>query len=284
MNDTATVDVNQNVSNAHVPDTTVASASTPTDTPASTTGPADTAVSGQPNGDAPPEEQKPNRDRRAEKRIASLTRKNEELLTRLGRLEGMMEAGGRQPERQPDGNAKPQPSQYASYDEYVDAVTDWKVDQKLKARETEQQKTDRTQRDVSKANERTQALADRLMTDGKDIEDFEEVMETITADRFPVSAAMRDYLEEAERPALVAQWLAENPDQARRIYGMNSAAAVRELDKVAKDFAPKPARTTTAPPPVPTVGGRAVVTKDPEKQSMEEYAVEWRARKAKSSR
>lgn len=254
----------------------------PTDSPASTTGPADTAVSGLPNGDAPPEEQKPTRDRRAEKRIASLTRKYEEAQREIGRMQGLMEARTPATQAQPASDAKPQPSQFKSYDEYVDAVTDWTVDQKLKARETERQQQDRTQRQVSKAQERTVALADRLMTDGKDIEDFEEVMETITSNDFPVSAAMRDYLEEAERPALVAQWLADNPDQARRIYGMNSAAAVRELDKVAKDFAPKPARVTTAPPPGPTVGGRSVTTKDPEKQSMAEYATDWYARRSKS--
>lgn len=245
----------------------------PTDMPASTTGPADTAVSGQPNGEADPpqDQQKPNRDRRAEKRIASLTRKNEELLTRLGRLEGMMEVTTSRSQPAPDANAKPQPSQFNSYDEYVDAVTDWKVDQKLKARDSERQKQDQTQRQVSKAQERTVALADRLMTDGKDIEDFEDVMQTITANDFPVSAAMRDYLEDAERPALVAQWLADNPDQARRIYGMNSAAATRELDKVAATLT-RPARTSNAPPPVPTVGGRQVVNKDPAKMSMDEYA------------
>lgn len=259
-------------------------ASTPsTDMPASTTGPADTAVSGQPNGEADPpqDQQKPNRDRRAEKRIASLTRKYEEAQREIGRMQGLMEARSPATQEQPTSDAKPQPSQFRSYDDYVDALTDWKMDQKLKARDTERQQSDHVQSRANEQNQRSRALHDRIMSDGKDVEDIEDVWETISSPDFPGSAAMRDYLEEAERPALVAQWLADNPDQARRIYGMNSAAAVRELDKVAKGFAPKPARTTTAPPPVPTVGGRAVVTKDPEKQSMEEYAKDWHARRAR---
>ncbi|WP_296341597.1 hypothetical protein [Reyranella sp.] len=203
------------------------------------------------------------------------------MLTRLGRLEGIVEITTKS-QQQPEADAKPRREQYASWDDFSEALTDWKVDQRLKARDTEQQRKSTQQASASKANERNQALADRLVADGKDIEDFEEVMEIITDGEFPVSAAMRDYLEEAERPALVAQWLADNPDQARRIYGMNSAAAVRELDKVAKDFAPKPARVTTAPPPGPTVGGRSVTTKSPDAMSMEEYAAEFKQRQAKS--
>lgn len=251
---------------------------TPQDTPAPTTGPADTAVSGQPQGETPTEE-KPQRDRRAEKRIASLTRKNEELLTRLGRLEGMMEARTPPAPAQPQADARPQPNQYKSYDEYVEALTDWKTDQKLQARDTERQKTERTRAESSKAEARDRALADRLLADGKDIEDFEDVMQTITSSGFPISSAMRDYLEDAERPALVAQWLSENPDQARLFYGMNSAKATRELDKVAATLT-KPVQVSKAPPPGPTVGGRTVVSRSPEDQSMAEYASDWHKRQA----
>lgn len=259
---------------------TSVAAGSPADTPVSTTGPADTAESGQPTGEG--EKPQPTRDRRAEKRIASLTRKNEELLTRLGRLEGMVEATRPQQSQAAEADAKPQPNQFKSYDEYVEALTDWKTDQKLKARDTERQTTERTRAADSKAQERDQALADRLFTDAKDIEDFDDVMATITARGFPISLPMRDYLEEADRPALMAQWLAENPDQARLIYGMNSAKATRELDKVAATLA-KPVQVSKAPPPGPTVGGRTVVSKSPEDQSIEEYAVGWHERQAKKA-
>jgi hypothetical protein len=179
----------------------------------------------------------------------------------------------------PAAEAKPQPNQFKSYDEYVEALTDWKTDQKLSARETERQKTDRTQAETSKAQERDRALADRLMSDGKGIEDFEDVMQTITSPGFPVSSAMRDYLEDSDKPALLAQWMAENPDQARQIYGMSSVRATRELDKVAATLA-KPAQVSKAPPPGPTVGGRTVVSRSPEDQSMAEYANDWHKRNA----
>jgi hypothetical protein len=269
------VDTNATPSVASTP----VAAGSPAESPATTTGPADTAASGQPEGEGDKQPQ-PTRDRRAEKRIASLTRKYEETLTEVGRLRGMLETRTPPAAQATEPNAKPQPSQYKSYDDYVEALTDWKTDQKLQAREAEHQTKARTQAETSKATERDQALADRLMSDGRDVEDFEDVMQTITAPGFPISAAMRDYLEDAERPALVAQWLSENPDRARLFYGMNSAKATRELDKVAATLA-KPVQVSKAPPPGPTVGGRTVVSSSPEDQSMEEYANDWKARRAK---
>ncbi len=261
--------------------TTVAPVPGSENTPATTTGPADTAVDGQPT-EGEGEKPQPTRDRRAEKRIASLSRKNDEAQREIGYWRGIAEARQSQSPAATAlaADAKPQPNQYKSYDEYVEALTDWKTEEKLTARELARASQDRRQSEDSKATERVSRVAERLIADAKDVADFDEVMETITAPNFPISSAMRDYLEEADRPALVAQWLSENQDKAKLIYGMNSAQVVRELDKVAATFAPKPVRSSSAPPPVPTVGGRSVTTRDPEKQSMKEYASDWISRRA----
>jgi hypothetical protein len=249
--------------------------------PAPTTGPADTAVSGQPKeGEgAQPE---PTRDRRAEKRIASLTRKNDEAQREIGYWRGIAEASkGQAPPQQPQPDARPQAAQFKSYDEFVEALTDWKTDQKLKARDSEREQQTRHQEDTGKASERNARLAERLVQSGKGIEGFEDVMADITEPTFPISATMRDYLEESANPAHMAQWMADNRAEARKIYGLNSAAAVRALEKVEAQIAPKPApNATKAPPPVPTVGGRTVTQADPAKMSMDEYAAYWSAREA----
>jgi hypothetical protein len=129
----------------------------------------------------------------------------------------------------------------------------------------------------SKTKPRNEALVERLVESGKDIEDFQDVLRVITAPGYPISEAMRDYLEDAEQPALMAQWYADNPRKALRISGMDPVDAEAELDKVAATLA-RPARTTTAPPPGPTVGGRAVATRDPAKMDMDEYAAHWKQR------
>jgi hypothetical protein len=273
MSDTAgAIDVSSNVSNAHVADS-VAAGETRPDTPDPTTGPADTAVGEQPT-EGEVEQPKPSRDRRAEKRIASLTRKNDEAQREIGYWKALAEKSSQQPAAQ--ANAKPQPNQYPSYDEYVDALTDWKLEQRLVKAEAPQPK-EQPQPTSSKTKPRNEALVERLVESGKDIEDFQDVLRVITAPGYPISEAMRDYLEDAEQPALMAQWYADNPRKALRISGMDPVDAEAELDKVAATLA-RPARTTTAPPPGPTVGGRAVATRDPAKMDMDEYAAHWKQR------
>jgi hypothetical protein len=277
------VDTNPNPSNAQVQTGAPAPGTVDTST-ASPPVPADTADGGQPKEGEGQQPDKPSRDRRAEKRIASLTRKNEELLTRLGRLEGLIEAGnGRQPAQVDQAPAKPQPNQFKSYDEYVEALTDWKTEERIRKFETDQRERGRHQADIGKATADAARFAERLMEAGKDIEDFDEVIATITAPDFPGSPTMRDFLEESDHPAHVAQYLADNPREARRIYGMNSAAAVRALEKIEAQVAPKKAPAgSTAPPPVPTVGGRSVTGRDYSKMSPDEYSVGWHERMAKA--
>lgn len=277
------VDTNANPSNAQVPNGAPAPGTVDTQA-ASPAAPADTADGGQPKDGDGPQPDKPSRDRRAEKRIASLTRKYEELLTEHGRLRGMIEAGnGRQPPQADQTPARPQRDQFANWDDYQEALTDWKVDRRLEARETERRQQVPRQEAAAQASEANARVVERLMEAGQEIEDFDDVMATITSRSFPMTATMRDFLGESECPAHVAQYLAENHKEARKIYGMNSAAAVRALGKIEAQVAPKKApASSTAPPPVPTVGGRSVTGKDYSKMSVDEYAVGWRDRMAKA--
>ncbi len=116
-------------------------------------------------------------------------------------------------------------------------------------------------------------------------EEYEEVVEKITASNFPMTVAMRDYLATSERPADVAKALAEDPKEARRISLLSDRAADRAMERLeARAKAPKPApKTTQAPPPVPTVGGRSTPEFDGEKASMDDYAKHWHARQAAKS-
>jgi hypothetical protein len=124
------------------------------------------------------------------------------------------------------------------------------------------------------------ATLDRVRDAGRDIEDFDEVLEALH--ELPVlSRTTIDYLGEADHPAQLAQWLTDNPKEAARIASLDPAVAVRALEKVDAKLKPAPKKTTQAPPPVPTVGGRSSPNFDPEKASMDEYAAHWKARQAK---
>ena len=133
--------------------------------------------------------------------------------------------------------------------------------------------------------ELNKSVLQRIEEAGEDADDVEDVIEKITSDDVPISRAMRDYLGEAEKPYALAKWLTENPSEARKISRLSESVAVRALERREAELA-KPAtrKTTTAPPPVPTVGGRSAATFDPNTASMDEYAPHWHERQAKKQR
>lgn len=201
------------------------------ESPVATPAAAETAVREGETEDAP---QEPKRDRRAEKRISKLTQRVETAQREAGYWRGIAEARAAQSQAEPT-EGEPPKRQEKSPTEIAAA----RADQDL-----------------------ARAVVDRIREAGKDIEDFDEVMETITGD-FPISRAMRDYLGEADHPAQLAQWLSENPKEAARIANMDSAVAVRAMEKQdarlkpEKKAAPNTSRAS-APPPEIRGGGGAV--------------------------
>lgn len=221
-------------------------------TPEATTGPADTAAGEQEPQAPSSEEDKRKRDRSAEKRIRRLTKQAEDALRDAGYWRGVAEAraAGTQPE---PTEGQPQP----------------------------RQPNPSAQIDPANA-EAAKTVIERLEESGKDIEDFDEVMETITSEDFSISRTMRDFLGESDRPAHLAQWLAQNPKEAARIARLEPAVAVRALEKAeARLPAAKapPKKVTGAPPPVSTVGGGSTASFDPNKAGMDDFA-KWRRRQA----
>lgn len=127
--------------------------------------------------------------------------------------------------------------------------------------------------------EHARSVRERIEDAGEEIEGFDKVMDTITSDSFPINRVMMDFLGETDKPAEMAKWLSDNPSEARRISRLSDAVAVRALERAEAKLSAKPVpKTTTAPPPVPTVGGRSTPAFDPEKASMEDYAAHWKAK------
>jgi hypothetical protein len=218
--------------------------------PAPTPASADTAVPGEPQ----PEQGK--RDRKVEKRISRLTQKVDSLSEQVGYWRGIAEAHARQPGQQPSNEGEPptERRQPASRNSAADEA----------------------------AAELGRSIFARIEEAGEGIEGFDEVMDKITADNFPINVAMRDYLATSDRPAEVAKYLAEHPKEAQQICALGERAADRAMERIeAKLAKAPPKKTTQAPPPVPTVGGRSTAEFDPEKASMDEYAAHWKERQAK---
>jgi hypothetical protein len=211
--------------------------------PGSTPAPGDTPAA-EP-AEPTPEEKAAKQSRAEARAFATLRRENRELYRRLGGLEAMLQQNQQPPA--PDGNGVPQ--QERSLPPAV----------------------------VKAHDDLNRSIVERIEDAG---EEYEAAVEKITTTGYPISTVMRDYLATSKNPAQVAKALADNRDEAQRIYLLGERAADRAMEQLeARVSAPKAApRTTRALPPPRTVGGSSTARPDPAKMSMDEYA-EWRLKR-----
>ncbi len=203
----------------------------------------DTPESTPAPGDTPAPEPEPKPEegekqtRREARAFATLRRENRELYRRLGGLEAMLQ----QTQQPPAADGTPQPRQSTPPSEAQEELN--------------------------------RSILDKIEDEG---DEYEKVVEKITAPNFPISVAMRDYLATSKNPAPIAKILADEPAEARRISLLGERAADRAMEQLEARTAQKAApRTTKALPPGRTVGGSSSVRSEPSKMDMDSY-VKWR--------
>jgi hypothetical protein len=183
------------------------------------------------------------------------------------------------PQARPDGRPREEDFAGKPYTEYIEALAEWRADQrfeqKLKAREQETQ----TQRQQREAAEQAHAVKERLSEGADEFPDFEEVA---LADHVPISQAMAAAIAESDFPAKVAYYLGSHLEEAKRIYSLPPTKQIREIAKIEATLS-EPAPTTKAPPPIKPASGKASAEKDPDKMTTEEWK-EWREADLRSKR
>ena len=145
---------------------------------------------------------------------------------------------------QPD-QGKPQRAQFADDASFVEALTDWKVEQKtaplIRARETERATTVQ-----SKFQEKESVVKAQ-------IPDYEEVISEATDVIIP-NAAVDAILTSDYGPQL-RYYLAKHPDEAASLNGITPGAAARKIGtieaKLSQEAADKKTKQTATPPPPP---------------------------------
>lgn len=212
------------------------------------------------------EEQKPKRKPGFKKRIDKL---NQRLTERERELEYWREQALKDSKvesnrtaqfaSQSDSSGKPNPDNFQTHAEYVEALTDWKVEQKERERETKaQQKSAQTEYEskVKSHSERLQAFVESH-------KDFQDVIEDV--DDVPMSVAVQQVILESENgPALMYE-LAKNRAEYERICALPAIAAARELGKIEarinssspSNSETKEIKTTKAPRPVTPIGAKS---------------------------
>lgn len=171
-------------------------------------------------------------------------------------------------------------TKYDSYEAYVEALQDWKIDERdaRRAIEAQQTQAQQTQREVL-----TRAQA-RIDTFKSEHPDFDEV---VNAALFPPGApsapTVIEYLNHSEMGPQLAYALAKDTAEMARIASLPPAFAIAALGKLEGKLeapaADKPAPVSNAPAPPKPVGARGSgkATADPSEINS---LADWRKRRA----
>lgn len=220
------------------------------------------------------------------KRINELTRekyeairKAEALERRVAELEGGTQ---RQPQQSAAGatDGRPTREQFDfDDDKYLEALADWKVDQKLSAKSN----TDQREAQAQAVEKRVQSYAE------KNPEAWHEAVTAPVNYTEPMLAA----LAESELMPEIGVYLAQHLDEADAISKMSAAGQIKAIARIEASLTPKgeaqppqtarvepPKKLTTTPPPAKTLQGGAPAVKSIDDMTTAERIAHWRAEKA----
>lgn len=167
---------------------------------------------------------------------------------------------------------EPDLANYSTYEEWLEAEVDYKLDQKLKSNK---EKEDQEKQKVA-MNERERKFQVRA---AKAVEKYPDYDEIVSQSQVPLSSEIVCAIKESELGPDVAYYLAKNPDEVERISQMGSSiSAIREIGKIEAKLSLVPPvhmktkQVTQAPEPIKPVEGLVQPTKkEYGEMSMEEY-------------
>jgi hypothetical protein len=238
---------------------------------------------------SPPADATPDRDTNGrfrnpvQPRIDELTRKVRENEREALYWKTRAEAAAAPPKEAPK---KPTPADFDDYGAYVEALTDFKADEKVN---TALDAREKAAAEKQEAKTRVTTWNERVTEARKTLPDYDAVM---AASDVPVADHVLDELRDSELGPQLAYHLDKNPDVAEKLNNMNPRQAAREIGRLeakllstvsaspdpevdAPQKDPEPVaptiKTTKAPPPVKPVGQGRSTSVDLAKASMDDY-------------
>ena len=149
-------------------------------------------------------------------------------------------------------DSPPQRENFESYEDYLEARSDWKVEQKLSERESSIQERRMADEAEARVATQIQEWQERAARAVEKYADFDEVV--TNNDELPITVAMAQAIRGSDAGVDIAYHLGTHPDVAARIAKLNPASQVFELGRIAATLpAAKP--VSKAAPPLDTVSG-----------------------------
>lgn len=159
---------------------------------------------------------------------------------------------GKKPEPRTLSDDKPQLDSYETYEDYYEALTDWKVEQRFKDKDAKAKEAQAREESGKKLDTYNKRAAEFKKT----TPDFEKVIADFSED-VDITPAMEHAILESEVGPQLAYYLANNPDEAESIAKMGVMQMNRYLGKLEAKLEsnpPKVIKTTNAPAPISPVG------------------------------
>ncbi len=187
---------------------------------------------------------------------------NAELRRRLEALEARASA--------PEADPEPQRTDFASEGDYLKAAAKWLAKQEIAA---ERQREDEARNKALHA-ELEQNFAKRRERAAAEIEDFTE---TLAESTVSIPDNLVPALLESEHGPYLAYYLAKNPEEARRLKSMSTAAGIKYLLNLERELDTDDPQPTSTPkqrprPPEPISPVRGAPASTPGKaKSFQEY-------------
>ena len=233
-------------------------------------------------GEDPEPDERPKRKGGFQRKIEALERERDQerwyAQKRIEDLQAQL-AGQRKPAgetRQPDApKERPTLEQFQDYDEYVEALADWKTEQKIEQRERELARQAREWHAQEQQRQLMSGWQQRIGEFRSTAGDFDDVLAAV--EHIEIPPEIQRALIEYDNGPQLAYALAKEPKELARIARIESPrAALRELGKfearMSAQAAPARPPVSRAPEPIRPVGGGAATSSKPvDQMSYQEY-------------
>jgi hypothetical protein len=176
-------------------------------------------------------------------------------------------------ERKPAESAgKPSPDKFGSYDEYVEALADWKADQRV-AESFKRRDAERSQAAEARAAEaKAQAWHERQSNFREATPDYDAV---VGKSSVHVAPHVVDTLLDSDSGPELAYHLAKHPETVRRINELSPLAAAREIGRIEASLstpaAPREKPASKAPAPITPARSSAPAAVNLATANMDQY-------------
>jgi hypothetical protein len=164
-------------------------------------------------------------------RIDELTRKTREAEREAAYWRGRAQSAEK-PKEAAAPPAKPTPDKFDDYNAYVEALADWKADEKIKANNEANEQESAKER---AARERTERWTERSNATRARVPDFDQVLESSDV---KIADFVSDALDDSERSADLVYQIAKDPSIADRLNAMTPRQAALELGRMESRLPP----------------------------------------------